>query len=112
MVELVYGDYSIIELLDSELIYGQTESRMSADRHVVILQKCPKLVDFATVVPARAFQRFHFGATDQSAQKPNSSGLVVEAGANGLFRYDDDRLTQSLINQLVESDEHQRSTLA
>ena len=60
-----------------------------------------------------ALQRFHFGSTCQSAQKPIlAQRLVVEARADGLFRHDDDRLLDALIVQLVERDEHQRAALA
>ena len=60
-----------------------------------------------------ASQRFHFGSTFQSAQKPNlAQRLVVEARADGLLRHDDDRLLEPLIVQLVERDEHERAALA
>src|SRR5690606_17160130 len=38
--------------------------------------------------------------------------LVMEAGADGFFRHDNDRLLDALIGQFVERDEHQRATLA
>ena len=53
MVELIYSDEPVVECLDTELIDSESESRMGANKKLIItLQKFPYGIDLATISAA------------------------------------------------------------
>ncbi len=96
VVELVHRDQPVVERLDAEFVDGEAEGRMGADQHLVAaFQKRADRIDLAAVVVARRVAEIPFrldvpvGPEAELAQR-----LVVEAGADGLFRHDDDGLLE------------------
>jgi hypothetical protein len=70
-------------------------------------------LDLAAVVVARRVAQVPLAARPPvGPEAVLGQRLIVEAGADGLFRHDDDGLLQALVVQLVERDKHQRAALA
>jgi hypothetical protein len=80
MVKLVDGDQPVVERLDAQFLDREAEGGMGADQHLVVAgQELATAFDLgpchAGLSMPGALHRFHCGATCQSAQKPNCSGL-------------------------------------
>ena len=114
VVELIHRDQSVIERRDPEFVDGEAEGRMGADQHLVVaFQENPERIDLAAVVVARCVAQVPFWLdVPVGPEAMLAERFVMEAGADGLFRHDDDGLLDALILQLVERDEHQRAALA
>ncbi len=114
VVELVHRDQPVVERLHPEPVDGEAEGGVGADQHFVgAVQERADRIDLAAVVRAGRVAKIPFGL-DMPVRPEAEFGqrLVVEAGADRLFRHDDDRLFEPLVGELVERDEHQRPALA
>jgi hypothetical protein len=84
VVELVHRDQRLSNASMPKPVHREAEGRMGADQHLVIAFKetAPTLLTLPPSSPG-ALQRFHFGATVQSAQKAElGQRLIGEAGAD------------------------------
>jgi hypothetical protein len=78
VVELVHRDQPVVESLHAEPLHRETEGGVGADQHLVVAVKETANAEL-TLPPSSpgALQRFHFGVTVQSAQKPNLAQRLV-----------------------------------
>jgi hypothetical protein len=87
---------------------------MRAHQHFVLaFEKRPERLDFASIIRAGRIAEIPSGFDMPIGPEAElGQWLVVEARADGFLGHDDDRLLESLIVELVESDEHRRAALA
>lgn len=113
-MELIHGDQPIIERLHPELVHGEAEGGMGADQHLVVAsQERLDRIDLAAALRAGRVAQvpFRLHLPIRPKTEPGQQ-LVVEARADGFLRHDDDRLSEPLIMELVEGDEHQGTALS
>ena len=114
VVKLVHRDQSVVEGLDPEPVHREPEGGMRADEHLVrALQEGFDRVDLAAVVGAGGVAEVP--SRLDAPVRPEAEvaqRLVVKAGPDCLLRHDDDCLSEPLIVELVEGDEHERPALA
>ena len=113
VMELVHRDQPIVEGFDPEFVYGEAKSSVRADQHLVLaVEERLDRIDLAAIGAGGVTQvpsRRHVPVRPEAELRKR---LVVEARADRLLRHDNDRLFNPLIMELVESDEHERTTLA
>ena len=113
-MEFVHGDQPVVESLDPEFVDGEAERRMGADQHLVAaVEEGTDRVDLAAVIaPRRVAQVPLWRDCPVRPEAVFGERLVMETRSDRLFRHNNYGLLDALILQLVESDEHQRATLA
>lgn len=114
VVELIDRDQSVVERLHAVGIDRKAEGRMGADQHLVVaFKECAQRLDLPAVVVAWRVAQVPLGFDlPVGPEAVLRQRLVVEAGADGLLRHNDDGLLQALVLELVECHEHQRTALA
>ena len=99
VVKLVHGDQPIIERFHADTLHGEAERGVRADQHLVAaFKKRSDRFHLAAVVVAGRVAEIPFRL--HAPVRPEAElgqRLIVEAGADGFLRHDDDRLLESLV---------------
>src|SRR5690554_3015162 len=114
VVELIYGDQTVIEGCNAKLVYRKAKGGMGADQYLVsAFQKGAQGFDLAAIVGAWCIAQIPLGL--YMPVRPEAivtEWLIIEAGADGFFWYNYDGLLQALVVQLVQGNKHQGTALA
>nr|WP_236016305.1 hypothetical protein [Brucella endophytica] len=112
-MKLIHRDQPVIENLNAEFIDGEAKRGMSADQNLVVaFQKRLRGIDLAAVCARRIAKVPFRGDMPIPIETVFRQRLVGEAGTDGFFRHNDNRLLAALVVELVQRDEHQRPALA
>ena len=111
MVKLIHSNQAVIKGLNPKLLDRITEGRMRADQYLIVsCQKAAYRIRLTAL--AGTVTQIPFGLdVPISPEAEFRQRLVSKAGANGLFGYGDNRLTQPLVKQFIQRDKHQRPAL-
>jgi hypothetical protein len=98
VVKLIHGNEAIVEVFNAEFIYGKAEGGVGTDQHLSLaVEKLLHSIDFAAIVGAGGIAQVPPGFDLPISPKAElTQGFIVEAGADGFFGDNDDRLFEVL----------------
>ena len=113
VVELVDGNQPAVESVRAEPVHGETKGGMRTDENSVLaMEKRLDRIDLSAI-SAWCVAEVPFWADGPVRPEAElAKRCVVKARTDGPFGHDDDRLAETLVVHLVQSDEHQRPALA
>lgn len=99
MVELIDSNQSVIERRHTVSIDCEAEGCMGADQHLIVaVEERAQRLDLAAVIVARRIAqvplRFNLPISPKAVLRQR---FAIEAGTDGLFRYNNDGLLQALV---------------